>query len=202
LDDEVRTRLAAIVGYAVLLDSDDPGARRDAPRRIVESVQRLTETLERIFSATSEEPSGEEAPEEVPFVRRAVVIDDDPISRGFLKRMFPPEFELLEAGDHEEALELAGADGAEFVVLAWRASTFSGPETLAELKVRFPELPVIVIAEADDDVYRGVAGSLGADQFLTRPLNSHQLLAAANELLGQGEDVENPVGSMLVEPSL
>jgi CheY-like chemotaxis protein len=197
----VRTRLAAIVGYAVLLDSEDPRARRDAPRRIVESVQRLTETLERIF-ATSEEIGGEEASEDVPFVRRAVVIDDDPISRGFLKRMFPPEFELLEAADHEEALELAGADGAEFVVLAWRASTFSGPETLAELKVRFPNLPVIVVAEADDDVYRGVAGSLGADQFLTRPLNSHQLLAAANELLGQGEDMANPVGSVLVEPSL
>jgi PleD family two-component response regulator len=192
LDDELRSCLAAIVGHAVLLDSDDPQARSDALRRIVTSVQHLSATLERLRPADA--AGGAEAAGGEATAPRVVVVDEDPVSRGLLKRMLPVRFELLEAGDQEDALRLAGMDNVEFVVLAWRASAFSGPQALAELKIRYPDLRVMVIAEADDDVYKGVAESLGADEFLTRPLNSLQLLAAADELLRSGEEPQSAQG--------
>jgi CheY-like chemotaxis protein len=183
LDDELRACLASIVGSAVQLDSDDPAARREAPRRIVESVQQLTETLERI------QASGGLASEDAALAggkpktrRRVVVVDEDPVSRNLVKRMLPSEFEVLEAGDRESALQLAGMENVEFFVLAWRAAAFSGPETLAELKTRYPNLPLLVIGDSDDSLYEEIAGLLGADKFLTRPLNSLDLLAAADKL--------------------
>ncbi len=176
--------LAAIVGYAVLLDSDDPQARKDAPRRIVASVQHLSQLIEQLRSADATDEA-EAAREEAP-ARRILVVDENPVSRGLVTRMLPDGFELLEARDDEEALRLAGMENVELVVLAWRASAFSGPETLAELRIQYPDLPVMVIAEADDDMYEGVAESLGADKFLTHPLNSLKLLAAADELLTPG----------------
>jgi PleD family two-component response regulator len=186
LDDELRSCLATIVGYAVLLDSDDPRAREGAPRQIVASIQHLSETLERrakqLADAAADDGSdGADA-------RQVLVIDDDPGSRSLLRRMLPTEFELLEADGVDDGLRLAGTAGVELVVLSWRASTFSGPEALAELKISYPRLGVIVIADANDDMYEGVAEALGADSFLVRPLNSLQLLAAADDLLRSGDE--------------
>jgi CheY-like chemotaxis protein len=190
LDDELRMCLAAIVGFAVLLDSDDAEARRDASRRIVSSVQHLSELLQRL-TATDTASEAQPRDDDEPQAQRILVVDENPVSRGLLKRMLPPGFELLEAEDDVAALELAGMDNVQFVVLAWRATAFSGPETLAELKIKYPNLSVMVIAEADDDTYETVARSLGADQFLTHPLNSLKLLAASDELLASAEGPSN-----------
>jgi PleD family two-component response regulator len=180
LDDELRSCLATIVGYAVLLDSDDVRARHDAPRQIVASIQALSDVLER--RAIGPE-FGAQATSAEPLVRKVLVIDDDPVARILLERMLPAEFELIEAQDSDSALRFADAADIDLVVLTWRASAFSGPETLAELKIRYPDLRVIVIAEANDDMYEGVAEALGADTFLTRPVNSLLFLAAADDLL-------------------
>jgi PleD family two-component response regulator len=180
LDDELRSCLATIVGYAVLLDSEDPRARQDAPRRIVASIQHLSDTLERraIEAAAEAEDTSTR-----PATRRALLIDEDPDSKRLLKRMFPADFELLEPDDPDDALRLADTAGVTFVMLSWRATTFSPPETLAEFKIKYPSLPVLVIAEETDQVYEGLAEVLGADRFLTRPVNSLQLLAAVDDLL-------------------
>jgi CheY-like chemotaxis protein len=180
LDDELRSLLATIVGYAVLLDSDDPHARGDAPRQIVASIQHLSDTLERRASAAAADTSEDAA------VRRVLVIDDDPAWRRLVRRMLPGNFELLEADNADDALRLAGTAGPELAMLSWRATGFSGPETLAELTIRHPDLKVIVIADANDELYTGVAEALGAEAFLTRPLSSLQLLAAADDLLNSG----------------
>jgi CheY-like chemotaxis protein len=176
LDDELRSLLATIVGYAVLLDSDDPHAREDAPRQIVASIQHLSDTLERRAAAATD--TSEDAA-----VRRVLVIADDPAWRRAVKKMLPGNVELIEADNADDALKLAGTGAPELVMLSWRASGFSGPETLAELKIRYPDLKVMVIADANDDLYDGVAEALGAEAFLTRPVTSLQLLAAADKLL-------------------
>ena len=184
LDDELRSCLATIVGYAVLLDSEDPGVRRDAPRRIVASIQQLSDTLER--RAREADATGDAEPQRVA-TRRALLIDEDPDSRRLLQRMFPTDFELLDARDPDEALALADDPDVTIVMIAWRASTFSPPEMLAEFKIHYPSLPVLVIADESDNVYAGVAEVLGADAFLTRPVNSLQLLAAVDDLLSKSE---------------
>jgi DNA-binding response OmpR family regulator len=103
-----------------------------------------------------------------------------------VKKMLSADFELLLADGADEALELAGTPELEFAILSWRATAFSGPETLAELKIAHPDLKIMVIAEADDELYEGVAEALGADAFLMRPLNSLQLSAAADVLMSSG----------------
>ena len=101
--------------------------------------------------------------------------------------MFPANFEVFDAGDPDEALSLADDPDVTMVMIAWRASTFSPPEMLAEFKIRYPRLPVLVIADEGDDVYAGVAEVLGADAFLTRPINSLQVLAAVDDLLSESD---------------
>lgn len=199
LTEDVRSSLAALVGYALLLDSEYPQARVEAPHRFVESVQALSKALERALEGLSVE--GEEGRDESPSPS-LLVVDDDSISRGLLTRMLPADLELLEAEDGESALRLAGLPNVELVVLAWRASAFSGPELLAELEIRYPQIPIVVVAEANDEPYEDVARLLGADRFLVRPLNSVQLLNAVSELRAtdpvgdiDGDGIEKALGS-------
>jgi PleD family two-component response regulator len=180
LDDELRSCLATIVGYAVLLDSTDARAREEAPRRIVATIQQLSDTLERRAieaAAVDDAVAAEEA------TRHALLVDEDADSRRLVRRMLPPDLELFEVVDAEGALEAADAADIEFVILSWRASTFSGPEILNELKIRYPTLPVIVVANENDEIYAGVADVLGADAFITRPVNSLRLLTAIDDVL-------------------
>jgi PleD family two-component response regulator len=180
LDDELRSCLATIVGYAVLLDSTDARAREEAPRRIVATIQQLSDTLERRAIEAAAEDEATPGPEAT---RRALLLDEDADSRRLVRRMLPPDLELLEVVDAEDALDAADAADISFVILSWRASGFSGPETLNELKIRYPTLPVIVIANENDEIYAGVADVLGADAFITRPVNSLRLLTAIDDVL-------------------
>jgi len=198
LDDELRSCLATIVGYAVLLDSEDRQARRDVPRRIVASIQHLSDTLER--RAIEAAAAAQEAASIREDSRRALFIDEEPDSRNHLKRMLPADIEVVEAEGADDALRLAG-DDVTFAVLSWRASSFSPPETLAELTIRHPNLPVLVIAEPHDGVYKSVAEVLGANAFLTRPVNSLQLLAALDDLLRDGVLTKHDGSNGLVSDS-
>jgi CheY-like chemotaxis protein len=180
LTEDVRSSLAALAGYALFLDSEYPKARVEAPHRFVESVQALSKALERALEGLSVEP--EEGRDESPPGPSLLVVDDDSISRGLLTRMLPADLEVLEAEDSESALLLAGLENVELLVVTWRASGFSGPELLAELEIRYPQIPILVVAEANDEPYEDVARLLGAEKFLVRPLNSVQLLNAITEM--------------------
>jgi DNA-binding response OmpR family regulator len=171
----------------MLLDSDDPKARKDAPRQIVEGIKHLSDTLEQRATQLAAQPeaSGDE------HMRRVLLIDENPAWGRQVKKMLPADFELMLADTADDALELAGTPDLEFGMLSWRATAFSGPETLAELKIAHPSFKVMVIADADDALYEGVAEALGADAFLTRPLNSLQLLAAADDLMNAGSTAGN-----------
>jgi DNA-binding response OmpR family regulator len=166
----------------MLLDSDDPKARKDAPQQIVAGIQHLSDTLERRATQLAAQPEASEDDA----TRRVLLIDENPAWQRQVKKMLPADFELLQADSADEALELAGAPELEFAMLSWRATSFSGPETLAELKIAHPDLKLMVIADATDEMYEGVAEALGADAFLMRPLNSRQLLAAADDLMNPG----------------
>ena len=197
LDDELRSLLATIVRYAMLFDSDDPKARKEAPRQIVAGIQHLSDTLERRATQLAAQP--EAAEEDAP--RRVLLIDENPAWRRQVQKMLPADFELIQADSADDALELAGTPDLEFGVLSWRANAFSGPETLAELKIAHPDLKIMVIADADDELYEGVAEALGADAFLMRPLNALQLLAAADDLMNPGSAGVKERGSTTRAPS-
>jgi CheY-like chemotaxis protein len=59
-----------------------------------------------------------------------------------------------------------------------------GIETLMELKVAYPELPVVMISSFSD--YLPMAGALGADAVLEKPLDLREVAAVLAELVPAG----------------
>jgi DNA-binding response OmpR family regulator len=113
-----------------------------------------------------------------------MVVDDDEVIRSLLRVTLPEEgYDLLEAKDGDQALQIAGAREPALVVLDWRMPGISGEEVLTALKQQHPDVPVIVLTAEPEAKVRTQAESLGADVFMAKPFSPMELLRSVEELL-------------------
>jgi CheY-like chemotaxis protein len=116
-----------------------------------------------------------------PFV---LIVDDDEVIRSLLRLTLPDEgYDLVEAEDGDQALQISDADQPALVLLDWRMPGISGEEVLTALKQRYPDVPVIVLTAEPEAKVRTQAESLGADVFMAKPFSPLQLLATVERLL-------------------
>jgi len=107
-----------------------------------------------------------------------MVVDDDPNARDLLAATVRREgYRVIEATDGETALVLAREWRPDAVTLDVLMPRMDGWAVLTALKsdVELAEIPVIIVTVLAD---RGIAVSLGAAEFLTKPTRPRDLLAA------------------------
>ena len=182
---ELRTSLSMIMGFAELLETrEDPETRTEATRGIVQAARRLQTTIDSMLGREDDHPTeahGDHKPNNGR--HRLLVIDDDPTELEVLRAAFPSDsFDLLEMPDADSGFQMLETAKPDVVILDWMLPGGGGAETLAELKLRNPDLPVIVLADHGDPRQRQIAALLDADEFLTRPVDAVELLGKA-ELL-------------------
>jgi len=108
------------------------------------------------------------------------------------------------AGDGEEALALAGANGYDAVVLDVVLPGIDGFETCRRLRVEGIWTPVLMLTArgALEDRVAGLDG--GADDYLTKPFSFVELLARLRALVRRGQS-ERPtviaVGDLRLDPA-
>ena len=215
---DLKTPLGVIAGYAELLKfRDDTETRHEAPLRIEEASQQLEAAIddlltlveanfpelarrfaerrrrapqERSRRSSSATDPGLQEPDTEPATRRILVVDDDEELRELLRRTLPTYgFEILEARNGREALELVDDRAPDLLLLDWTMPERSGADVLAELeRRRISErrhfgLPVIVLTASADPRHRRTAEFYGADVFLTKPFSPLELLREIERLL-------------------
>jgi len=116
-----------------------------------------------------------------PFV---LIVDDDEVIRSLLRLTLPDEgYDLVEAQDGEQALQISDERRPALVLLDWRMPRLSGADVLSALKQRHPAVPVIVLTAEPEAKVRTQAEGRGADVFMTKPFSPLQLLATVERLL-------------------
>lgn len=116
-----------------------------------------------------------------------LLVDDDPLQalqhKSILERRFPDVCRVASAA---EALclieEHSFAGNLGLVVSGHHMPGLGGPAFVAELLLRLPWLPVLVLGDAQEDpgVYKGKRV-----YFLTRPIVAETLLNLADQMLAQ-----------------
>jgi two-component system phosphate regulon response regulator PhoB len=118
-----------------------------------------------------------------PFV---LIVDDDEMIRSLLSSTLPDEgYDLIEAEDGDQALQISATQQPALVLLDWRMPGSSGAEVLSALKQTHPDVPVIVLTAEPEAKVRNQAVSLGADVFMTKPFSPLQLLRSVESLLAE-----------------
>ena len=117
---------------------------------------------------------------------RILVVDDLPENREILTGLLEPEgYIVITAKDGQDALERALADPPDLILMDVSMPRMTGFEACRRLKAdeRTHLVPLVLVTGlvAREDRIQGIAA--GCDDFLTKPVDSEQLMARTRSLL-------------------
>jgi two-component system response regulator RegX3 len=123
-------------------------------------------------------------------VTRILIVEDEPsLSEplSFLLRREGYDTEI--ASDGREALAGFDRDGADLVLLDLMLPGLSGTEVCRELRTR-SSVPIIMLTAKDSEVDIVVGLELGADDYMTKPYSTRELLARIRAVLRRRVEVD------------
>jgi len=121
-------------------------------------------------------------------VTRLLVVEDEESFSDALSYMLRKEgFEVAVAPTGTDALDEFDRSGADLVLLDLMLPGLSGTEVCRQLRTR-SSVPVIMLTAKDSEVDKVVGLELGADDYVTKPFSSRELLARIRAVLRRGTD--------------
>jgi DNA-binding response OmpR family regulator len=115
-----------------------------------------------------------------------LIADDDSDIRQALRMFLEPcSFKILEAGNGQEALQIAMQESPDLILLDWFMPGMNGRDLLAALRSHagLSETPVIVMTGAEDAVIEVI--QLGAQASIVKPFSPKEILQEVQNLLAQ-----------------
>ncbi|TDC78906.1 response regulator transcription factor [Streptomyces hainanensis] len=132
---------------------------------------------------------------------RILVVDGDEPFREALARLLTAErFEVVVAATGRAGLEVLESDGADLVLLDAVLPDMSGLEVCRQVLGR-SQAAVIFVTMRDSEIDRVVGLEIGADDYVTRPFSSRELVARIRAVLRRRGDSSPPeeVGAAALE---
>jgi two-component system, OmpR family, response regulator RegX3 len=121
---------------------------------------------------------------------RVLVVEDEESFSDALSYMLRREgYEVEVAGTGIEALTSFDRSGADLVLLDLMLPGLSGTEVCRELRTR-SHVPIIMVTARDSEVDKVVGLELGADDYVTKPFSSRELVARIRAVLRRGAEPE------------
>jgi two-component system, OmpR family, KDP operon response regulator KdpE len=106
-----------------------------------------------------------------------LLIEDEAPMRKFLRSFLTGAgYRLIEAVTGQEALQLAAHHPPDVVILDLGLPDMDGQDVLREMR-EWSKAPIIILSVRDQDLQKITALDNGADDYLTKPFSSGELLA-------------------------
>jgi two-component system response regulator RegX3 len=123
-------------------------------------------------------------------VSRILVIEDEESFSDPLSYLLRREgYDVAVADDGTTALEEFDRNGADLVLLDLMLPGLSGTEVCRQLRGR-SNVPVIMLTAKDSEIDKVVGLELGADDYVTKPYSSRELVARVRAVLRRGAEPE------------
>ncbi|MEI2810358.1 MAG: response regulator transcription factor [Nocardioides sp.] len=121
---------------------------------------------------------------------RVLVVEDEISYSEALTYLLRKEgYEVNVAETGPEALELFDRDGADIVLLDLMLPGLPGTEVCRRIRAT-SNVPVIMVSAKGDEVDKVVGLELGADDYVTKPYSTRELLARIKAVLRRGTEPE------------
>ncbi|HZZ98140.1 MAG TPA: response regulator transcription factor [Jatrophihabitantaceae bacterium] len=126
---------------------------------------------------------------------RVLVVEDEESFSDALSYMLRREgYEVEVAETGPDALQLFDRTGADLVLLDLMLPGLSGTEVCRELRNR-SRVPIIMVTARDTEVDKVVGLELGADDYVTKPFSSRELVARVRAVLRRGGESDELITS-------
>ena len=114
-----------------------------------------------------------------------LIVDDDAGIRDALRFALDESYAVLDAPHGRSALDIVRTERVDLVLLDILMPEVDGLEILQELKALEPDLPVIMLTAVKTVRTTVAAMKLGASDYVTKPFQEDELLAAIRQALEQ-----------------
>jgi DNA-binding response OmpR family regulator len=117
---------------------------------------------------------------------RVLIVDDEPDLLSVLHFGLEVEgFDVLEATDGEQALEMARSHQPDMIVLDLMLPRMDGYKVCRALKFdeRYKRIPIFILSARSGETDRRLALDLGADDYVTKPYDMRDLVMKIRQRL-------------------
>ncbi len=123
---------------------------------------------------------------------RIVIVEDErEISRFLEAALEAQAYNVETVSSGREALKLTSAQPPDVIILDLGLPDTDGKEVIRKLR-EWSRVPIIVLSARDQEQEKVEALELGADDYLTKPFGTHELLARINVALRHATRREQP----------
>jgi len=127
---------------------------------------------------------------------KILLVDDEPaITTNLAPFLERSGFVVAMAADGEEALHQVSSFGPDLVVLDILMPRLDGRETLRRLRQAGDWTPVILLTQVGESTERAMALEEGADDYLNKPFDPHELVARIRAVLRRARPGQPPLAS-------
>lgn len=133
--------------------------------------------------------------------RILVVEDEESLSEAIAFLLSKEGFEVEIAANGPSAIEKFELYGADLILLDLMLPGLSGTEVCRQIRTK-SAVPIIMLTAKDSEIDKVVGLELGADDYVTKPYSSRELIARIRAVLRRGEmsDSNIEVGVLTVGP--
>jgi len=115
-----------------------------------------------------------------------LVEDAHDLAHVLVRELEAAGYRTLHAGDGWEALDLHASARPDLVILDWMLPGLDGLEVLRRLRQAAPT-PVLMLTARAEEIDRVLGLEVGADDYLTKPFSTRELVARVRALLRRAE---------------
>ncbi|MEE8637520.1 MAG: response regulator [Candidatus Margulisiibacteriota bacterium] len=119
-------------------------------------------------------------------MQKILVVDDEPDVASLLTLMLKSQgYEVITAGDGQEALEKARSEKPDLIVLDIMLPKLDGYKVARMLKFdeNFSHIPIIMVTAKIQEKDKKTGIEMGADAYVTKPFDTTALLEKIKETL-------------------
>lgn len=124
--------------------------------------------------------------------KKLLVIDDSDQIRWFLKHVFNKEYQILEARNGQDGINVALKEEPDLILCDVMMPVKDGYETCREIKndPKMAQMPVVMLTAKveSEDVITGIEA--GADDYITKPFDVEILRSKINSLMKKRDDMK------------
>ena len=120
---------------------------------------------------------------------RILVVDDERPIRRFLNASLSGQYEIAEAASGEDAIRVAAAERPDLIILDLGLPDIDGVEVTRRLR-EWTQTPIIVVSVREQESDKVAALDAGADDYLTKPFGTRELMARIRAALRRAAEPE------------
>ena len=131
--------------------------------------------------------------------QKVLVADDEAQIRNILSIYLKKEgFDVVEAADGAEALVKVQSDKPDIIILDIMMPVMDGLEVCKQVR-KISDIPIIMLTAKDEDDDRILGLEIGADDYITKPFNTREVVARVNAVLRRSGQTIATSGKQVLE---